>query len=172
MNFSNLFQPATSKKAYWNLTKTYLQTAIFWLLFLFFIPQGIKAVESIWSIPSFQPQPWGWLLFVFCSAFGLYSGYTMSWFGKGTPLPTDCANQLVINGPYRWVRNPMAVAGIGQGVCVGLIMGSYLIIIYALTGAVLWHVFVRPIEEAELLERFGAAYQHYLKTTKCWIPKF
>jgi len=91
--------------------------------------------------------------------------------GKGTPLPLDCPNQLVIKGPYKFVRNPMAVAGIGQGVSVGVIFGSYLVIIYALSGAFLWHLLVRPIEEKDLEERFGKAYLDYKLNTRCWIPR-
>ena len=40
-------------------------------------------------------------------------------------------NRLVIAGPYRWIRNPMAVAGIVQGVAVGIILHAWLVITYA-----------------------------------------
>jgi protein-S-isoprenylcysteine O-methyltransferase Ste14 len=36
---------------------------------------------------------------------------------------------LVIAGPYRYVRNPMAVAGILQGIAVGWYLGSVSVII-------------------------------------------
>ena len=31
-------------------------------------------------------------------------------FGKGTPLPLDPTRYLVVDGPYRYLRNPQAVA--------------------------------------------------------------
>jgi len=141
--------------------------------FSVFIPTGLKQLEVLFEIISFQPiTKIGGLMFIIFSLLGLWSGYTMSWIGKGTPLPMDCPNELVVRGPYRFLRNPMATAGIGQGICVGLIMGSYLIIFYSLSGAVIWHYLVRPSEEIDLEKRFGEKYQTYKKNTRCWIPKF
>lgn len=113
----------------------------------------------------------GWALFILFCLLGLWSGYTMSWYGKGTPLPLDCPQKLVIAGPYKFVRNPMALAGIGQGVSVGIILGSPFVIIYAISGAFLWHYLVKPSEEADLLGRFGEKYVEYCKHVKCWVPK-
>lgn len=167
------FKPAKSKNSSWNLTKTFIQTAMFWLLFLGLIPAGILAFEKMIGLDGFIRMEWiGAALLIVFSLIGIYSGYTMSWIGKGTPLPIDCPNQLVIEGPYKVIRNPMAFAGIGQGVCVGLIFGSYMIIIYALVGAILWHMIVRPVEEKDLEHRFGKRYLDYRKEVKCWIPTF
>ena len=91
--------------------------------------------------------------------------------GRGTPLPTSPARRLVIAGPYRWVRNPMALAGVLQAVGVGLWLGSWVVVAYALCGAVLWHVVVRPQEERELIERFGEPYEHYRRAARCWLPR-
>jgi len=49
----------------------------------------------------------------------------MAVLGNGTPLPAATARRLVIGGPYRFVRNPMAVAGLVQTVGVGLWTGSW-----------------------------------------------
>ena len=96
----------------------------------------------------------------------------MSILGVGTPLPLDSPNFLVVKGPYKFVRNPMAIAGIGQGIAVGLFLGSFGVLIYALLGAILWHILVRPVEEKDLEKRFGKSYQRYKKEIKCWIPSF
>lgn len=167
------FKTATSKSWKWNLTKTLFQTSIFWGFFLVLLPFGIIMIEKSMAIPTFQPSIWiGSIAFIVCSALGLWSGITMSIIGGGTPLPMDCPNRLVIKGPYRFVRNPMALAGIGQGVSIGLYFGSFLIITYALAGAVLWHYWVRPVEEIDLENRFGEPYRTYKQRIKCWIPRF
>ncbi len=169
----SIFKTAKAENRKWNLMKTFLQTTLFWIVFLSVLPSLIVYLEGVLAMPSFSPfLLLGWACFVFFSGLGLYSGYTMSWWGRGTPLPMDCPNELVIQGPYRVIRNPMAVAGIGQGISVGLILGSYGTVLYALLGAVLWHVFVRPPEEVDLERRFGVAYQQYQKRVKCWIPSF
>jgi len=168
-----MFKPAKSKNRIWNLTKTFIQTGIFWLIFLYQIPSLILKIESNIGIIGFESQKQiGWILFCFFSLLGIYSGYTMSSIGTGTPLPLDCPNKLVIEGPYKLVRNPMAIAGIGQGICVGIITGSFSIVVYSLSGAILWHLFVRPIEEKDLEQRFGEAYLNYKTQIKCWIPNF
>jgi protein-S-isoprenylcysteine O-methyltransferase Ste14 len=81
-------------------------------------------------------------------------------------------NRLVVAGPYRWVRNPMALAGIAQGVAVGLITASWLVVIYALAGSLVWNHIVRPYEEADLEKRFGAAFLRYRMHVRCWVPRF
>ncbi len=172
-DINSLFRPSKSENRTWNLTKTLIQTSFFWILFLYLIPTGIFLVEQQYNWISFSPnQEMGWLLFALFGLIGLASGATMSYKGQGTPLPLDCPNQLVIQGPYKYVRNPMAVAGIGQGICVGIIFGSYLIIAYSIIGAFLWHFLVRPIEENDLQDRFGQAYTNYKSRTKCWVPSF
>ena len=111
------------------------------------------------------------VLFVGMSALNVATGITLAVRGRGTPLPLACPRELVISGPYRYVRNPMAVAGIGQGVAIGLWFGSLLILLYAAAGAVVWHVFVRPAEEDDLSARFGPAYDVYRKSVPLWWPR-
>lgn len=172
MKFYNIFNPSATKSNWTNLLKTFSQIIVFWLFFLYIIPNGIVVFQSYLSIRDFfRFELGGWILFFCCSILGLYSGWTMSWKGKGTPLPMDCPNILVIDGPYKYVRNPMAVAGIGQGISVGLILGSWLVILYAISGAFLWHYFVRPAEEADLECRFGNDFNEYKKKIGLWWPK-
>ncbi len=95
----------------------------------------------------------------------------MAFHGRGTPLPTATAPLLVIQGPYRFVRNPMATAGIIQGLAIGWYFGSFGILLYSLLGAHIWHWFVRPVEEKDLTSRFGEAYRDYQASVGLWVPK-
>jgi protein-S-isoprenylcysteine O-methyltransferase Ste14 len=166
-------RPATSRPRRWNILKTLLQTSVFWLVFLAILPSAISFWETDLALPRFSfvgQSILPWVLFGLASALGLASGYTMSSQGDGTPLPTDCARRLVVAGPYRYVRNPMAIAGLAQGACVGLALGSPLTLLYVLLGGILWHTLVRPTEELDLARRFGAEYQEYQRHVRCWIP--
>ena len=102
---------------------------------------------------------------------GLWSSVVIVSKGEGTPLPLDQTNKLVTIGPYKYVRNPMAVAGVGQGLSIGIIYMSMPLIFYAILGAVIWHVVVRPREEKDMLERFGTAYKEYQSRVNCWLPR-
>ncbi len=155
------------------LAWTLVQITIFWSTFLWVLPRGLIELEGHLGIPGFSHhyQAHGALaLWVAASALGLSSGVVMARRGKGTPLPTASAPNLVIAGPYRWVRNPMALAGITQGLAVGWYMGSFGVIVYSFIGGVVWHVIIRPVEEAELSERFGEDYGTYRRRVSLWLP--
>jgi protein-S-isoprenylcysteine O-methyltransferase Ste14 len=151
------------------------QVVVFWGFFLVVVPFGIVALESRLGIAAPLLQgPWVFYsalaLLCFVSAVGLLSGITMARFGDGTPLPAACAAKLVVVGPYAYIRNPMAACGIVQGAMIGLLLASPLTIVYSLCGAFVWHFIARPIEEADLVERFGGEYDHYRRSVRCWLP--
>jgi protein-S-isoprenylcysteine O-methyltransferase Ste14 len=121
--------------------------------------------------PAFA-APVGVAAVTLASILGVLSAVAMSTLGRGTPLPSAMPNRLVIAGPYRWVRNPMAVAGIVQGAAVGLILSSWLVVVYAVAGSLVWNYAVRPLEEADLERRFGQEFVRYRDTVRCWVPRF
>ncbi|UOQ57151.1 isoprenylcysteine carboxylmethyltransferase family protein [Leucobacter allii] len=163
------------------LARTAAQTAVFWGCFLLVIPLGIAAVEARWGLRlpiGAVDEPVraagvvaGAALLVAASALGTWSAHAMATRGDGTPLPAATARRLVVSGPYRWVRNPMAIAGIAQGVAVGLLLGSWLVVLYALAGSLLWNRAIRPHEEADLAARFGAEFAAYAARVACWAPR-
>lgn len=171
------FRPAdTGAAASAHLAVTTAQILMFWSLFLGAIPLVLTFLEERWGLmmmpfPSIA-VPAGVVVLVLASALGLWSAVAMSTRGGGTPLPAAMPNRLVVAGPYRFVRNPMAVAGIVQGVAVGLILSSWLVIAYAIAGSLLWNFVVRPLEEADLEARFGDEYRRYRSAVRCWWPRF
>ncbi|MDN4641014.1 isoprenylcysteine carboxylmethyltransferase family protein [Agreia sp. PsM10] len=150
------------------------QIVVFWGLFLVVLPVIIAFLERRWGVgfgfAGFVP-PAGVVVLVLASALGLSSAFVMSTRGHGTPLPSAMPNRLVIAGPYRWVRNPMAVAGVLQGVAAGLILSSWLVVAYAIVGSLLWNYAVRPSEEADLEARFGDDFVRYADDVRCWWPR-
>lgn len=167
---------ARPASAGWNVAKTLAQTVVFWGTFLFVLPAGIFALETAlgldgWRFASDPSRIAGAILFALGGALGLTTGAVMAVVGKGTPLPADCARELVVAGPYRFVRNPMAVAGLTQGVAVGVFLGSPAVVLYALAGGPVWDVFVRPWEERDLESRFGDSYRRYRSAVRCWWPR-
>jgi protein-S-isoprenylcysteine O-methyltransferase Ste14 len=147
---------------------------LFWGFFLMVVPVVISWLEQRWLMSLVLPPLAGVAgmgILVLASLLGVASALTMSSRGAGTPLPSAMPNHLVIAGPYRWVRNPMAVAGITQGVAVGLVLGSWLVIAYSMIGSLLWNYAVRPLEEADLEARFGAEFRQYRDSVRCWIPR-
>lgn len=168
-------RPASTAR---HLGTTGAQIAVFWGLFLVVLPLAIAWFEDRWRLRLEPPPPaaatilWcGLALLLAASALGIWSGATMASRGAGTPLPSATANLLVVSGPYRFVRNPMAVAGVAQGVAVGLVLGSWLVVVYALCGSLIWNWAIRPHEEADLETRFGAEFAAYRRRVPCWVPR-
>ena len=169
------FRPAAIRPgAAIHMLSTFGQIILFWGFFLAVIPSGIAYFEQRWAVAIPIPSVAGPVavgVLVLASALGIWSAVVMSTLGKGTPLPAAMPNRLVIAGPYRWIRNPMAVAGIIQGAAVGIILQSWLVIAYAVIGSLVWNYVVRPLEEADLLNRFGEDFERYRETVHCWVPR-
>jgi protein-S-isoprenylcysteine O-methyltransferase Ste14 len=170
---ADLFRVAQPAPRWLNLTKTLLQTTVFWTLLLLIVPAWIVRLTAGVEVPGarFAPMPLtAAVLFAGFGFLGLTCGFTLASLGEGTPLPLDAPRRLVVKGPYAWVRNPMAIAGLGQGVAVGLWFGSAWVIAYSVAGGLIWNFLVRPIEERYMLGEFGPEYEAYRLALRCWIP--
>ena len=157
------------------LVHTTIQIVVFWGVFLIIIPVIINAFEDRWNLAYKFPillVVVGFALLALSSVIGVWSARAIANFGSGTPLPSQMAHHLVARGPYAFVRNPMAIAGVVQGMAMGLLIGSWLVVVYALIGSLLWNWLIRPHEEADLIERFGDEYRDYAKRVRCWWPTF
>ncbi len=92
--------------------------------------------------------------------------------GKGTPAPIDPPKTLVVEGPYRVVRNPMywAVVSVMLGEALAfrsLAFAELAIAFFA--GTIL---FVLLYEEPTLRRKFGAEYEAYCRRVPRWLPRF
>jgi protein-S-isoprenylcysteine O-methyltransferase Ste14 len=170
----SIFRRATPGRAVRHVAATVGQMVLFWSFFLFVIPSAIAFVERQLRWPSFAfaaQRPAAAAIFVAFSALGLASGLTMASRGKGTPLPFAGTNRLVTTGPYSYLRNPMVVAGLGQGLAVALWIGSWVVTAYVLAGGLIWQYLVRPAEERDLHDAFGDEFAAYCHHVRCWIPR-
>lgn len=158
------------------MTKTLTQMLAMWSVFLFGLPALVYFVEGKLPLKRYQFASRSWkvagiALFLSGWALAEMSAVFMVVKGRGTPLPADCPRELVVAGPYRYVRNPMAIGSFAQGFAVGLFLGSPLVILYTLIGSVGWNYTVRPWEEMDLERRFGAPYARYRDGVRCWVPR-
>lgn len=169
------FRPAPDRPEGRHVARSLAQLVVFWTVFFLVVPLIADAVEHRLRIewPALDHRiatGAGIVLFAVGSAVGLWSCLTMAVRGRGTPLPADTARELVVAGPYRVIRNPMATAGAVQTVGVGLWLGSWVVVALAVAGAAAWHVVIRPVEEEDLAERFGPPYEAYRHQVRCWVP--
>lgn len=169
-----VFEPAAERSTRANLARTFAMTLLFWIAFIGAAPWLILRLERELGVPAFTFTGQGLValaLGLVCAAVNLWSGVTLAVAGRGTPFPTETARELVVSGPYRYLRNPMAFGGLGVGFAIGLYHGSCGTLAYAVAGGAIWQVFARPMEERDLSRRFGPRYDHYRAKVRCWVPR-
>lgn len=91
--------------------------------------------------------------------------------GDGTPGPWDPPRNLVVSGPYRYVRNPMLTSVIVMLLAEALALGSLALLGWAIVFFAMNTVYFVFSEEPGLERRFGAAYAHYKAAVPRWIPR-
>ncbi len=92
--------------------------------------------------------------------------------GRGTPAPIDPPKELVVSGLYNYVRNPMYVGVLLVIFGHFLWFGFWNLLIYATVVFIAFNSFVIFYEEPTLKNKFGTAYEEYLKRVPRWIPRF
>ena len=80
-------------------------------------------------------------------------------------------HELVTNGPYRWIRNPLYAAGGLIFTGLGLVAASWFLIGAAALAVVLVRLRL-PTEEAQLEARFGQEYRDYVSRTGRFLPRW
>lgn len=90
--------------------------------------------------------------------------------GGGTPSPLWPPSQLVLEGPYRWVRNPMNIGELAVFLALAVWFNSLILVMYTLLAWLVFHLFIVLYEEPRLAHRFGAHYKSYRLGVGRWVP--
>lgn len=84
---------------------------------------------------------------------------------------TKLHHELVMTGPYRWVRHPLYTTGLTLFFAIGLMQASWFVLLFGLIAALLIRFVVIPAEEREFLAMFGNRYQVYMGRTGRLLPR-
>lgn len=91
--------------------------------------------------------------------------------GRGTLAPWDPPRQLVVVGPYRWVRNPMYVALALVLVGWTILFRSNAVAVYGTLLVIAFHLRVVLYEEPTLRRTFGESFERYRRDVPRWLPR-
>jgi protein-S-isoprenylcysteine O-methyltransferase Ste14 len=80
--------------------------------------------------------------------------------------------KLVIQAPYTYCRNPMALGAFGMYLGVAILFHSIGVGIVVLLFTGLLLVYIKRVEEKEMEIRFGQEYLSYKQQTPFLIPRF
>lgn len=91
--------------------------------------------------------------------------------GLGTAAPIAPTQRLVVDGPYRYVRNPMYLAVVPAIIGQALALGQPALLLYAAAVGGATGAFAHGYEEPTLRRQFGAQYEAYRRAVPAWRPR-
>jgi protein-S-isoprenylcysteine O-methyltransferase Ste14 len=91
--------------------------------------------------------------------------------GNGTLAPWDPTRRLVMEGPYRHVRNPMISAVLAILLGEAALFGSVGMLVWAGAFVLINYAYFVLSEEPGLERRFGDEYRDYRRHVPRWIPR-
>ena len=154
------------------LARTVTYASLFIGFLLVFLPGQVLERTGIARPASFGAiELLGILIGIAGAALAIWCILTFAVIGRGTPAPFDPPRQLVVAGPYRYVRNPMYI---GAGLALlgaAIFYRSGALALYTGLFLIITHLFVLLYEEPALTQTFGAAYQQYRTTVRRWLPR-
>jgi protein-S-isoprenylcysteine O-methyltransferase Ste14 len=154
------------------LVRAVTYATLFISLVLIFLPARVLSSAGV-TVPAVIGtwQVVGTFIGAAGAALALSCILTFAFVGRGTPAPFDPPRRLVVQGPYRLVRNPMYV---GAGLALAgaaLLYRSLALLGYVGVFVLVTHLFVVAYEEPTLRRTFGKDYEAYCEKTGRWWPK-
>jgi protein-S-isoprenylcysteine O-methyltransferase Ste14 len=151
----------------WVLVRSAFFTVVIPGTVLYYIPRTAGAFlhprTGTWLTVAAIPAAFGAALLLYCIL-------EFAWFGLGTLAPIDPPRNLVVRGPYRYVRNPMYLGVLLVLASETVAFRSRFLPRYALAFLVFVNLFVRYYEEPTLLRKFGDSYKQYCAMVPRWFP--
>ena len=145
--------------------------ALFVGLVLIYLPARLLSWSGIVRPAAIElEQVAGMIIGAAGAAVALWCILTFVSSGKGTPAPFDPPRRLVIQGPYRFVRNPMYIGADLTLMGAALFYESMPLLSYAILFVLLAHIFVVLYEEPTLRRTFGEEYEIYCRRVRRWWP--
>ncbi len=149
---------------------------IFLLLLPYLFIRWGAGLDQWLRLPPILAQPFnlilGLLVMLPSWLFAIWSIYSQFTLGRGTPVPLMATQKLIIQPPYTYCRNPMALGAIGMYLGVAILFGSIGAALVVLVVAGVLLIYIKRVEEKEMVLRFGQEYLDYKQRTPFLIPRF
>jgi len=153
---------------------TYAMPLLTWLPLAFLIYRG-KALLFSWKIePSVALRLFGIILLVAGTILHLRAGKLLGPWGLiGLPeVSSRIEGKLVTKGPFSVVRHPTYLAHTLMFSGIFFMTGAVAVGIITFIDFLLVYVLIIPLEEKELLKRFGKDYNLYREKVPKLFPRF
>jgi protein-S-isoprenylcysteine O-methyltransferase Ste14 len=158
----NRTQAAVGSAAFFLVAPGVVAGLVPWLLTGWMLPQP----APLFSLPLFVGA-----MLILAGLWVLIDSFVRFARGLGTPAPILPPPRLVVEGWYRYVRNPMYVAVVAIIVGQALVFWSWPVLLYGAAVFVAVHLFVAYHEEPVLRRQFPNAYAIYAANVRRWRPR-
>jgi protein-S-isoprenylcysteine O-methyltransferase Ste14 len=151
---------------------TFLAAVIYGLFILLVFPLLFIKLNNMFSLPKFSFFSFkilGLALIIAGSIFWLYCIGIFKLIGKGTPVPIQPPKALVVQGLYKYTRNPMYISTLAVVLGYFFFFGHTSLVVYLFLLFIGLHLFVVLYEEPTLTNKFGKQYKNYCSKVKRWI---
>lgn len=139
-------------------------TVIIPLLILYF-------TKFQYRVPNIVQLILGVLLLLLGLVLAIWTMVLFQKIGKGTLAPWATTKHLVVEGPFKFVRNPMITGVLLILTAESIILNTMCIFYWAALFFVINCVYFKLFEEKQLERNFGEEYLEYKKNVPMWIPK-
>ncbi|MHA1984074.1 MAG: methyltransferase family protein [Candidatus Hodarchaeales archaeon] len=143
-----------------------------------FIPFILLLLTGDFNIGGGVSVPYNYLIvisglaLILIGLFILYqTNFLFAKIGEGTLAPWSPPKNLVIEGIYQYVRNPMLTSFLLIILGETILLSSVILFLWLLFLFVVVHLYFVFLEEPELFKRFGDNYTVYKKNVPRWIPR-
>ena len=151
--------------------RSILWTLLFPVFFAGFVPWryfGLSAVALNWRDPLHLV---GAALIASGTSLLIACIWEFARRGRGTLSPADPPKELVVQGLYRYVRNPMYLSVTTILLGEILITRSAALSMYWAIFFFVANLFVMGYEEPWLRRQFGVSYEAYVQSVGRWVPR-
>jgi len=132
----------------------------------------LQIALHVWlPVASIVPPPWNWIgALIIAAGIGILIGPALAFRRSETSIiPFTESSSLVVDGLYRYTRNPMYVGMLLVLTGVAMLAGSLTPFVVPLLFVPLMNVRVIRHEERMLTDTFGAEYTDYASRVGRWF---
>jgi len=135
----------------------------------------LAAQDSAFAAVLVSPSQISFLIALIAAAIGIvlsvWTTVLFMKFGGGTPAPWEPPKKLVIQGPYRHVRNPMIAGVLLVLFAEAMLLQSWPLAVWMMLFFVGNSIYFPLVEEKALEKKFGNEYRNYKAHVPRWMPR-